>query len=202
VIEAAQWEFERAMTDSDNLVAVHRATEGPGRRTREVSINRAIVVLTVAAWQAFVEDLVAEILEEIEVAPGDAGYLSFLTLRADARNAAHNFSTPNAENTRGLLMRLGFDPWSYWTWWEGPVFLTAQQGRERMNQWLKVRHAIAHGDAELPDVPVLATLADGTRVIHRANAEACMSYFRRIVDATTFGAREAFPEFYDGEDEV
>ena len=27
-----------------------------------------------------------------------------------------HFSTPNAENSRGLLQGVGFDPWPHWTW--------------------------------------------------------------------------------------
>jgi hypothetical protein len=59
MIEDAFAEFDRAMVNPRNLVEIHKAlNKGPGLRVREMSLNRGIVVLTVAAWQAFLEDLV------------------------------------------------------------------------------------------------------------------------------------------------
>jgi hypothetical protein len=75
VIQLAENEFVQAMGDSRNLIAIHKdLNQGRGRRIREVSINRAVVVLTVAAWQAFCQDLVAEILDSIEIERGQDGF--------------------------------------------------------------------------------------------------------------------------------
>jgi hypothetical protein len=189
----ATYEYERAMVDSRNLIAIHKElNQGPGRRVREVSINRGVVVLTVAAWQAYVQDLIAEILEEIELPLGAEGYDRYRLIKIDAKRASHHFSTPNAENTRNLLMNVGFDPWPHWTWHAGPVHLTAGRARERLNQWLQVRHAIAHGDDDLPDAAVLSAVSGGKRSITRANAEACMAFFGRVVEATSAAARADF----------
>lgn len=186
------------MADSNNLIEIHKdLNQGPGRRIREVSINRAVVVLTVAAWQAFVQDLILEVVDEVEVERGMDGYERYRLMKIDAKRGAHFFSTPNAENTRNLLMTVGFDPWRYWSWTEGPRSVNATLARERMNQWLQVRHAIAHGDDELPDVRVL-TATDGRRSITRDNAEACMKFFTRVVDVTTEAAEA---EFGDPEDD-
>jgi hypothetical protein len=47
------------MEDPHNLVAIHRELrQGPRRRTREVALNRAIVMFSVGAWQAYVQDVV------------------------------------------------------------------------------------------------------------------------------------------------
>jgi hypothetical protein len=61
-----------------------------------------------------------------------------------------------------------------------------------MDRWLKVRHAIAHGHDALPDAPMLAKLKDGTRTLHRANAEACMTFFTRVVERTDGAIRSHF----------
>lgn len=193
MVADAEREFIEAMADSENLIAIHRElNQGPGRRTREMSLNRAIVVLSVAAWQAYVQDLTAEALRAFDVPAGQHGRAVFLAVRADVKNAAHNFSTPNADNTRNLLLRLGFDPWSAWTWQEGPQHVSANRARERMDQWLRVRHAIAHGHDELPDVPVLPALPSGHRTLRRDTAEACMNFFTRVVHVTTACAASEF----------
>jgi hypothetical protein len=78
MIVDAEDEFLRALEDPLNLIAVHRAmNRGPGRRVREMSLNRAVVVLTVAAWQAYLQDLVNEILDKIAIPAGQTGYEHF-----------------------------------------------------------------------------------------------------------------------------
>jgi hypothetical protein len=193
MIQDAEVEFHRAMQDSQNLIAIHRELNpGPGRVTRELSLNRAVVVLTVAAWQAFVQDVLEEALALMERPKGDPGREHFLIVKASALTAAGNFSTPNAENTRKLLLHVGFDPLPHWAWKAGPATITPGVARERMNHWLGVRHAIAHGDDELPDYPVLNKLKGGGRSLTRANAEACIRFFGTVVKLTSVAASNAF----------
>jgi hypothetical protein len=193
VIQDAEIEFHRAMEDPRNLVEIHRKlNRGPGRRTSEMSLNRAIVVMTVAAWQAFVQDIVKEALDLLERPAGDRARPHFQIVKASAMTAAHNYSTPNAENSRRLLMHVGFDPCSHWQWQAGPATITQGLARERMNQWLAVRHAIAHGDDELPDVPVVTQLPSGARSLARADAEACMRFFTKVVSLTSVAASNEF----------
>jgi hypothetical protein len=195
MIDLAEYEFSRAMRDSRNLIAIHRElNREPGLRVREMSLNRAVVVLTVAAWQAYVQDLVTEVLSAFEIPGGDNGRAMYLAIRAEVLSSADRFTTPNSENTRKLLLRLGFDPWPHWEWQAGPQYLSASRARERMDQWLKVRHAIAHGHDSLPDVDVLPQLPDGRCTLRRSEAEACMSFFTRIVSKTTAAAVAEFEE--------
>jgi hypothetical protein len=50
-------DFTRATRHCDNLVELHRkhGRPGKGKRDKETTLNRAVVVLTVAAWQAVVQ---------------------------------------------------------------------------------------------------------------------------------------------------
>lgn len=72
--------------------------------------------------------------------------------------------------------------------------MSSSDVRARLNNWLKVRHAIAHGHDDLPDVPMLAKLNNGARLLRRANAEACMTFFERLVTCTDGGLRAQFAE--------
>jgi hypothetical protein len=194
VIEDAEREFERAMGHAHNLIELHRrGRQGQGRRFAEMSLNRAVVVLTIAAWQAYVEKLVDEVLTYMIIPQGAQGHNAYLVLRADVSNHVQNFSTPNADNTLRLLARVGFNPRPTWTWLDGSHTITPQLACDRINQWLRIRHAVAHGDAGLPVEPVLPLLPDGSATLRRGNAEECMEFFTALVDRTTNAALAQFP---------
>lgn len=100
-IAEAGAEFDRAMEDPENLVEIHRRRTGPGRRRQETTLNRAVVVLTVAAWQGYCQDLAHAGIERLEPAPGEPRG-QWAILRAGTRRAINLFSTPNAGNARDL----------------------------------------------------------------------------------------------------
>ena len=183
-ISAALVRFERSMTDSDNLVTIHRElSQGVGRRTREIALNRSIVVLSVAAWQALVQDLTEAALEHLSPPTGSQRH-DYNILKATTKKAVYDFGTPNAENTRVLLLRVGFDPWPSWSWKAGSSAVTPAVAQDRLNKWLKVRHAIAHGHAEWPDVDVLSSLPGNRRTLRLSDCERAMRFFRRLTTAT------------------
>jgi hypothetical protein len=63
----------------------------------------------------------------------------------------------------------------------------------RINDWLNVRHAIAHGHGVLPQVPVLQAVRDspasppGDPSLRLVDAEACLRLFRRLARLTGIG---------------
>lgn len=188
---AAHKKFETAMTDPANLVAIHKKVKtGKGKRVEELALNRAIVVLTVAAWQAYVQDITSEAIDLLK--PAGPPMQQWNLTNAQVARAIQRFSTPNADNTGDLLLFVGFDPRPFWAWKVGQENLSPASACERMNRWLQVRHAIAHGHDALPDVPMLAKLSDGSRALRRANAEACMAFFERVVDKTDAAIRAHF----------
>ncbi|KQQ65687.1 hypothetical protein ASF63_10015 [Microbacterium sp. Leaf320] len=62
----------------------------------------------------------------------------------------------------------------------------------RLNEWLLLRHAVAHGHDELPVVQALeAVRLDGVTsnpTIRLTDAEQCVAFLRRIVRRTATGA--------------
>jgi hypothetical protein len=198
--------FRRAMSHCDNLVAVHKGYGGPGqgRRTREVSVNRAVVVVTVAAWQAAVQDMVLAAIDAGVPDPNSPlTRPTYEVVVGRARGSVEGFSTPNPENTRRLFLEIGFDPRPHWTWSQmggrgvGVITLHPQDVAQRMHEWLRLRHEIAHGNDSLSRVNVLRAVRekanhpnDWQPTIRLVDAEACMAFFRRIADLTAAGLAE------------
>jgi hypothetical protein len=199
-LREAAGRFRTAMKHCDNLVTLHRAHGGPsqGRRAEEVSINRAVVVLAVASWQAAVQDIATAALDAGQPAEGQSILLSTYQVVTGVMNQQiGNFSTPNPENTRRLLGGVGFDPRPFWTWKQmggqgiGVITITPSEAETKMAEWLRLRHEIAHGEDHLSRVSVLQAVrenkpraADWSPQIRLVDAEACMAFFRRVSQLT------------------
>ena len=203
--------FMAAIRYCDDVVAVHRraGTGGVGRRTEEVTLNRAVVVLGVAAWQVVVENLV---LTAIDAASAHAGANPPITLAAytgTVRGQVKRFSTPNSAQSRELLRTVGFDPKPYWDAYSVPGRQPAGTLQDQLDGWLRVRHAIAHADPVLPPEQVLQhvrqsvanQVAAGLSAanftypaspgLRLSDAESCVKFIRRIARVTGDGfARE------------
>lgn len=201
LVEAAE-NFRRATRHCDNLIAVHRGHGGPGqgRRDEEVSINRAVVVLAVASWQAVVQDYALACVDLSAPGPGSPlSSATYAVLAGRVRKEVGDFATPNAENTRKLLLGAGFDPRPFWTWTQrggqarGMQTWSPADADRRINEWLQVRHAIAHGHAELPQVPALQAVRlqpnnpSTNPTLRLVDAEQCLAFFRRLARLTGAG---------------
>lgn len=196
-LDQAAANFRRAVVHADNLVSVHRQAGGGGRgrRVEEVSINRAVVVITVATWQAAVQDMTLGCVALSEPPAGDPFLPAYRVIAGRVQSEVGAFSTPNAENSRRLLQGVGFDPHPHWTWSQaggrgrGPITVRPADVDLKINQWLRVRHAIAHGHEHLPAVDVLQVVR-GTPTpptdpsLRLVDAEQCLSLFKRVVKLT------------------
>jgi hypothetical protein len=112
-----------------------------------------------------------------------------------ARSSFHVFSTtvtyqvkqlhtPNAENIRRLFQStVGFDPWPHWTWISHGRNWNAQYTRTRMNEWLRIRHAVAHG-GQLPTNIDWIQAANGTPRLTLNELKACIAFFDRMASRT------------------
>jgi hypothetical protein len=199
-VESIRMQFEDAMIHCDNLVKVHqRAGTGErGRRHIETSVNRAIIVVAIASWQAVVQDIVRDRLREGMPKSTDPNYGFARLIEGQVLRELDRFSTPNAENSRNLLRLIGFDPRPYWTWRTrdgggAAATLSPAQVEERLRDWLKVRHAIAHGDAKMPSVAVLQAVRQGNvqpdegPTIRLYDAKQCIAFVKKLTDLTLDG---------------
>lgn len=199
--------FDDAMKHCDNLLEVHRraGSRGPGGARIEASVNRAVIVIAIATWQAVVEDMARFTWEWNVPKPADPNYPFALLLKGHFTDQLDRFSTPNPENTRKLLQLVGFDPRPYWTWTTTGgrgkgVTLAPKEVEARLRDWLSVRHAIAHGN-ELPNVDVLEAVRqekprtrgrtrvpwDGGLNVRLVDARHCIAFVRKLAHVTLNG---------------
>ncbi|ELB95047.1 MULTISPECIES: hypothetical protein [Rhodococcus] len=199
---AVSSKFDNAMTHCDNLIEVHNraGSGGRGRRTAETSVNRAVVVIAIASWQAVVQDMARFLVEHHMPQPTDPGYGVAKLIRGQVFGEIGNFSTPNAQNTRNLLISAGFDPRNYWTWTtrgqnRQMLTLRPHEVEDRLRKWLMIRHAIAHGDEAMPDVDVLQAVKQNAvrpgqgPAIRLEDAKQCIAFIRKLTDVTLGGIK-------------
>jgi len=135
--------FKRSIVHCDNLVTVHRraGTGDRGRRTEEVSINRAVVVIAVATWQAAIQDMTLACLDMSSPKASTESYPAYRVIGGRVRKEVGDFATPNAENARRLFQGVGFDPRGSWTWKTyggrgvGPVTVRPDEVETKLNEW-------------------------------------------------------------------
>ena len=160
--------------------------------SRDVALNRSVVVLTVAAWQAWVETYVATALAAIAEFPAnrseDTEYLRLLRATGPlielATREVGRFNTPDAGEVCRLLRLLDDDPRPRWSFVSPAGRARPDEVVGRLDGWVKVRHAIAHGHGHLPPVDVLGRTKGGHGSLTHRHAAQCAAFFRELAVAT------------------
>jgi hypothetical protein len=188
----ADSDFARAMAVPEALLALRDELPPKQWVSRDLALNRSVVVLTVAAWQAWVETYVSTALAAMNEPPSnrseDAEYLRLLSATGPliglATREVGRFSTPDAGEVCRLLGLLGDDPRPRWSALAANGPRSPDNVIGRLNGWVKVRHAIAHGARHLPPVDVLGRTKGGHGSLTHRHAAQCATFFRELAFAT------------------
>jgi hypothetical protein len=137
----------------DDALEIDRAhqslrTGNAGRQWGLGSLNRAAIVMTLSAWEAYVEELAVEAVDSfMPTAPSQTIWQS---IKADTLSRTKRFNTPNAQNVRELFrtcIGLG-DVTAGWGWQNTP----STKAVNRLTTAITLRHQIAHGVNPRPTV--------------------------------------------------
>lgn len=187
--------FEVAMDDARNLVVIHgRVREGRGRRHVETVLNRSAVLHSVAAWQVQVEVVAISLLNALASPLHEYKRLEgamYQLVSASVGGQVDRFNSPNSQNTIRLLAAVGYDVKPSWSWTAGNKRVGPGEAEYELNQWVTVRHQVAHGDA-LTKSPVISANKTGPTVTLK-NAKRCIRFFERLAKATRLGAKDLLP---------
>jgi hypothetical protein len=136
--------------DADELNNAHvrLRTGNPGRQYGVASLNRATVVMSVSAWESYIEELMRECLQALR--PAAPPVDPWPALNAYVLGLLGRFNTPNAANVANLINNsLGLaDIRPSWSWQN----CTPLQAEQRLDQAMTYRHEIAHGVNPRPNI--------------------------------------------------
>lgn len=190
--------FEEMIGNVDQLIQIHgRLQAGRGRRHQQEAIHHAGVVMSVGAWEAFVENILREAIRALSnnlhaAAAGTPLWakLTFDTAMHGVETKIRQFNTPNAENVQRLFREgIGFNPWPYWSWRVGRRQWDQAEMRRRLNSWLRIRHGIAHGTG----LPAEITWIHDNNVNPRLTKkllEECRNFVKRLSEQTDQSLRQ------------
>jgi len=110
--------LETVLADADELNDAHASlrTGTAGRQYGLGALNRAVVVMCVSAWEAYIEEVMKECLSLLRPPTQPLGV--WPALKASARTQIGRSNNPNAQNTRNLVPDcLGLDDiTTSWAW--------------------------------------------------------------------------------------
>ena len=138
------------LVDARELVAAHGKlrTGKKGRQWALGGLNRAVVVMCAAAWEAYVEEVVKEAVIALKPQTGPVG--SWAALNASVMSQIGRFNTPNSQNTRQLFTSsLGLPDVTHAWYWKN---CTRAQAAKHLDDLLLTRHHVAHGVMPRPTV--------------------------------------------------
>lgn len=179
----ARAKFEGLLDYVSQLLEIHgRLQAGRGRRFLQEALHRSGVVLSVAAWEAFVEDLARNVLE---VTGPARPALPHMRRRHEighsfVRKKIEQLRTPDAANVRSLYRdAFGFDPTIGWSWRAPRRRWDVRQMADGPGDWLRIRNAVAHGDTLPQNIIWLRGPGGQTRLV-RGHLKECVAYFRNL----------------------
>jgi hypothetical protein len=156
------------LADVDELIVAHAQVggTGPGFRSGVASLNRAGIVLSVAALEGYVEALFEECLTVLVRAPAD-------TMDGLRGITVARFHNPNVDNVRQLFRHLGIT-----NIWDGISWRNCSNRfvRARLDLLVRQRHEIAHGQGpvvHLSEVREARSLVE--RIGQRLDAKAALA---------------------------
>jgi hypothetical protein len=166
--------LEQLLLDAEELDDAHTElrTGNPGRQYGLASLNRAIVIMSVSAWESYVEELMRESV--LVLRPPGPILGTWPALNAYVAGLLGNFNTPNSTNVERLIRNsLGLvDVHLLWAWQN----CTSPQAVQRLAEAMTYRHQIAHGVNPRP-------------IIHNHYASRLPAFFRRLARCTDSAVR-------------
>lgn len=166
------------LQDAEELIQAHAKlrTGQRGRQWKLGALNRAVVLMCVSAWEAYVEELAKEALESFRPTMGAVS--QWQSLNAACRSQIGRFNTPNSQNVRLLIAdAIGLqnvtDSWH----WQN---CTVVDARRRLDEVLDFRHKIAHGVNPRPIIhnQWVGKLPTFFRILGRCTDKAVRHYLR------------------------
>jgi hypothetical protein len=167
--------LKQLLRDAEELNDSHAVlkTGNPGRQFGLASLNRAMVVMSVSAWESYVEELMRE--SALALRPAGPPFAApWPALNAYVQGRLGSFNTPNQYNVEQLIRNCLALNDIHLTWsWQN---CTSAQAIERLSVAMNYRHQIAHGVNPRP-------------VVQNFYSSQLPNFFRRLARCTDDAVR-------------
>jgi hypothetical protein len=135
--------LDQLLLDAAELDYAYTQLRGgvPGQPYTLLSLNRAALVMSVSAWESYIEELVKEAVQALRPAAPPLG--TWPALQSTVLGLLDRFNNPNPSNVEQLIRNcLGLeDVHLSWRWQN----YTSRQTVQRLTEVMNYRHQIAHG---------------------------------------------------------
>ncbi|MDT3272879.1 HEPN domain-containing protein [Shewanella sp. SP2S2-4] len=163
--------FENAIQDAERILyAYDQLNQVEGREREPEELKRAALIMTLTAWETYVEDVIEERLTtDLRTLEGsNVGKFIKSTLERELRY----FHTPNSRKTKGMFERfLHLDVTEKWTWIDGD----ADQVKSKLDQWIRKRGEAVHRSVNDKQA---------THLVSRPDMKKCLTFFKKLVETT------------------
>lgn len=163
--------FKIAINDSEQILSAYDQLNKERKDGRDPEeLKRAALIMTLTAWETYVEDRVKEeVNARLRALDGSqiAAYVQ-KQLEKDLKT----FHTPNSQKTKHFFEDfVGADVTSHWAWPNHDV----EDVRAKLNGWIKKR-----GDAVHRSI----TDKQSSHLVSRDDMKKCVNFFKKLVEVT------------------
>jgi hypothetical protein len=163
--------FKIAINDSEQILRAYDQLNKERKEGRDPEeLKRAALIMTLTAWETYVEDRVKEeVNARLRALDGSqiAAYVQ-KQLEKDLKT----FHTPNSQKTKHFFDDfVGTDVTANWSWANHDV----EDVRAKLNGWIKKR-----GDAVHRSI----TDKQSSHLVSRDDMKKCVNFFKKLVEVT------------------
>ena len=132
--------FKIAISDAQDLIDCFDLLNGKSDTSAPEALKRASLVMTITAWETYIEDVATEIfMDKFSLIKGS--HIGNYVEGQFTKNLK-TFNNPDSLKVKNLFSDfLGFDVTDKWIW---NNYITADQARCALNKWLKRRGEAVH----------------------------------------------------------
>ncbi|BDY05265.1 HEPN domain-containing protein [Ferrimonas sp. YFM] len=168
----AKKEFELALSDSEELITCYDSMNHHNSCTRPPEVlKRATLIMTLTAWETYIEDVAAELINAKYGMVMGSQVGSIITGRLN--DHLKTFNNPDSKKTKDLFQEFfGIDITESWVWGN---YHTSKDARTALNSWLRKRGEAVHR-AQIDK--------QSSHIVKRDELDKCIRFFRELVNVT------------------
>lgn len=163
--------FKISINDSERILEAYdllNKERAGGREPEE--LKRAALIMTLTAWETYVEDRVKEEVDSRLRALDGSQVANYI--RKQLENDLKFFHSPNSQKTKHIFENfVGMDVTESWQW----ASMDSDAVRTKLNNWIKKR-----GDAVHRSV----TNKQTSHLVSRDEMKKCLNFFKQLVETT------------------